>query len=232
MYASTDNLDTVTAAGTGNRKQQMADTDAPVPDSPSRERACVVPLADLDWLLTAQIAVAWAGERGEERRLGWWDCDLTSELGGADLFQSLLPATWAWATLQAARAGATRRDAAMRARGSDPDAVLTLFSQGFVIDELAQGRLRDLKGSDQSPLAALPGLCEVIPQRWGQEPWNRDRFAGWLAAFNAPETDPSPLGRRIKGGVPEGLERRVRQLLGALNPLADDYPLPYYRRPV
>ncbi len=214
----------------------MADTDAPVPDSPSRERACVVPLSDLDWLLTAQIAVAWAGEKGEKRRLGWWDCDLTSELGGEDLFQSLLPATWAWATLQAARAGATRRDAAMRALGPDPDAVLTLFFQGFFIDELAEERLRDLKGSGQSPLVALPGLGEVIPKRWDQEPWDRERFGGWLAAFNAPETEPTPLGRRIKvpvkEPVPEGLDRRVRQLLGALNPLADNYPLPHYRRPV
>ena len=209
----------------------MADTDAPLTDSLNRERPSVVPLSDLDWLLTAQIAVAWAGEKGEERRLGWWDCDLTSELGGEDLFQSLLPATWAWATLQAARAGATRRDAAMRALGSDADAVLTLFSQGFVIDELAQERLRDLKGSGQSPLVVLPGLCEVIPKRWDQAPWNRERFASWLAAFNAPETDPSPLGRRIKGAVPEGLDRRVRQLLGALNPLADNYPVPHYRRP-
>ena len=205
----------------------MADTDVPVPDSPSRERACVIPLSDLDWLLTAQIAVAWAGEKGEERRLGWWDCDLTSELGGEDLFQSLLPATWAWATLQAARAGATRRDAAMRALGSDPDAVLTLFFQGFFIDELAEERLRDLKGSGKTPLVALPGLCEVI-----RKPWSREGFAGWLAAFNAPETEPTPLGRRIKGAIPEGLDRRVRQLLGALNPLADNYPLPHYRRPV
>lgn len=78
---------------------------------------------------------------------------------------------------------------------------------------------------------ALPGLGEVI-----QEPWDRERFGGWLTAFNAPETEPTPLGRRIKvpvkEPVPEGLDRRVRQLLGALNPLADNYPLPHYRRPV
>lgn len=138
----------------------MADTDAPAPEAPSRERACVVPPSDLDWLLTAQIAVAWAGEKGEERRLGWWDCDLTSELGGTDLFQSLLPATWAWATLQAARAGATRRDAAMRALGSDPDAVLTLFFQGFFIDELARS------GFGTSRVQARP-------PRWHCQAWAR-----------------------------------------------------------
>ncbi len=204
----------------------MADTEMPVAEFAHREPPSVVPRGDLDGLLTAQIAVAWAGEKGEERRLGWWDSDLTGELGGEDLFRVLLPATWAWATLQAARAAATRRDAAMRALGSNPDAALTLFFQGFVIDELAEERLRDLKGSGQGPLEALPDLREVILNRW-----SHDSFAGWLAAFEAPETEPTPLGRRIKGPAPEGLDRRVRQLLGALVPLADHYPLPHYRRP-
>jgi hypothetical protein len=209
----------------------MADTETPVSDLAHREPVSVVLCGDLDGLLTAQIAVAWAGEKGEDRRLGWWDSDLTGELGGEDLFRALLPATWAWATLQAARAAATRCDAAMRARGSDPDAVLTLFFQGFVIDELAEERLRDLKGSGQSPLEALPGLSEVIGELRDRQPWDQGRFTGWLAAGDAPETEPTPLGRRIKGPVPEGLDRRVRQLLGALTPLADHYPLPHYRRP-
>ena len=52
---------------------------------------------ELDFLLTAQFAVAFAGEGGESPRLGWWRTDLVSEFGGHDLFQRLLPSTWAWA---------------------------------------------------------------------------------------------------------------------------------------
>jgi hypothetical protein len=205
----------------------MADTDVPPIDRQSQEEGRhTVPPSDLDGLLFAQLAVAWAGEKGEDRRLGWWDSDLTGEMGGEDLFQQLLPETWAWATLQAARAAAIRRDAAMRADDHDSDAVLTLFAQGFAIDELVEERLRDLKRSGQSPLDALPGLREVIGKSW-----NRERFAEWLDGFDAPESEATPIGRRIKGPLPDGLDRRVRKLLGALKPLAERYPLPHYRRP-
>ena len=53
-----------------------------------------LPTSALDGALTAQLAVAWAGEKGEEPRLGWWRSDLASELGGEDLFRRLLPHTW------------------------------------------------------------------------------------------------------------------------------------------
>jgi hypothetical protein len=103
----------------------MADNDVPLFGPQSQEEGMrTVPPSDLDGLLTAQLVVAWAGENGEERRLGWWDSDLTGELGGEDLFQQLLPETWAWATLQAARAAAIRRDVAMRAADPDPDGLL------------------------------------------------------------------------------------------------------------
>jgi hypothetical protein len=204
----------------------MADNDVPLFGPQSQEEGMrTVPPSDLDGLLTAQLVVAWAGENGEERRLGWWDSDLTGELGGEDLFQQLLPETWAWATLQAARAAAIRRDVAMRAADPDPDGLLTLFTQGFAIDELVEERLQDLKQSGQSPLDALPGLRKII-----DESWNRERFAEWLDGFDAPESEATPIGRRIKGPLPDGLDRRVRKLLGALKPLAERYPLPHYRR--
>ena len=34
--------------------------------------------ATIDAILTAQLAVAWAGEGGEEPRLKWWRTDLVS----------------------------------------------------------------------------------------------------------------------------------------------------------
>lgn len=146
-------------------------------------------------------------------------------MGGEDLFKQILPETWPWATLQAARAAAARRDASLRARDHAPDALLSLFMQGFAVDELATERLRELKQSGQSPLDALPGLRGLI-----DSPWNRDGFQDWLGAYQTPPIETTPVGRRIKGPAPEGLDQRVRQLLGALVPLADDYPLPHHRR--
>lgn len=105
------------------------------------------PTSDLDRLLAAQLAVAWAGESGEERRLGWWRTDLVSEFGGHDLFKRLLPHTWAWAALQGAREAARRRDAELRAKANDPDQILSLFSLGFELDERVEERLNELKRS-------------------------------------------------------------------------------------
>ena len=47
----------------------------------------VILASEIDLILTAQLAVAWAGEKGEDRRLGWWQTDLVSESGGNDLFK-------------------------------------------------------------------------------------------------------------------------------------------------
>ena len=38
-----------------------------------------------------------------------------------------------------------------------------------------------------------------------------------------------PTGRLLKGAMPAGLDRRVAQLVAALAPLADSYPLPHFR---
>jgi len=103
-----------------------------------------VPVSEVDFLLTAQVGVAWAGEGGEEPRLGWWRSDLASEFGGEDLFRRLLPSTWRWATLQGARAAAMRRDHEIRAHDHDPDRLLTLFNLGFEIDERVEERLQHL----------------------------------------------------------------------------------------
>ena len=54
----------------------------------SKIRAADVDTADIDATLTAQLAVAWAGEGGEETRLGWWRSDMVSEYGGEYLFSA------------------------------------------------------------------------------------------------------------------------------------------------
>jgi hypothetical protein len=116
----------------------------------------------LDHILTAQLAVAWAGEGGEEPRLGWWKTDLASEFGGEDLFARLLPATWPWAVLEGAREAARRADAAGRAQHHAPDRLLTLFHLGPELDERLSERLRDHKRSGTTPKDALPRLGALL----------------------------------------------------------------------
>ena len=112
-----------------------------------------------------QLAIAWAGEAGEEPRLGWWRSDLTSEFGGEDLFQRLLPRTWRWATLQGAREAARRTDAEAREKDHDPDRILSLFRVGFEVDERLDERLQELKSSGKEPLVALPDLGKALSER-------------------------------------------------------------------
>lgn len=183
-----------------------------------------VPQSDLDLALTAQLVVAWAGERGDEPRLGWWRCDLASEFGGEDLFRRLLPATWPWATLQAAREAARRCDARLRSQDHDPDRIISLYHLGPEYDERIDERLQDLKRAGQHPGEALPGL-DVITHDWRPV-----RFAEWLDAHGPAEATAAPIGRRLKGDLPPRLDQRVRKLVAALAPPGDAYPLPHYRR--
>jgi hypothetical protein len=190
----------------------------PYTETPSRAPS----IAAIDFALTAQSIVAWAGEAGEERRLGWWRTDLISEFGGEDLFRRLLPATWAWATLEGAREAARRRDAELRRDDSAPDKVLSLFNLGFELDERLDERLASLKSSHRTPDEALPGLAFI------RSDWRPDRFLAWLDG--PADFTPTSIGRRLKGTPPTDLDPLIRKLLAALAPLSDAYPLPHYRR--
>jgi hypothetical protein len=185
----------------------------------------LIPTSEIDRALTAQLVVAWAGEGGEEKRLGWWRSDLVSEFGGKDLFRRLLPSTWQWAVLQAVREAARRKDAEFRRQDHNPDRILSLFSLGFELDERLEERLQDLKASGRAPEEALPGLADGI-----EVSWNRDRFTDWIRGHGEIETATAPVGRRIKGDPPTSLDQLVCHLIGALAPVAEGYPLPHYRR--
>jgi len=182
--------------------------------------------SEVDGVLTAQIAVAWAGEAGEARRLGWWRTDLVSEFGGEDLFGRLVPHTWEWAVLQAVREAARRHDAELRRRDHAPDSVVSLFSLGFELDAHIDERHQDLKRAGRPPQEALPGLKDVITRDW-----NRERFSDWVAGHGAIACKPSPIGRFLGSPPPSTLPEAIRRLVAALAPLSDDYPLPHYRRP-
>jgi hypothetical protein len=191
-------------------------------DTPARTQ---IPVSALDTVLTAQFAIAWAGEGGEEKRLAWWRTDLHSKYGGLDLYQRLLPNTAEWAVFQSLRETARRKDAELRGEAHDAEELISLFSLGFDIDERLDDRLSDLKRNRVAPLEALPGLNEVVSDKW-----NREHFVEWLDGHGAADFTNVPAGRRLKGKQPDSLELTVSNLLAAFKPLADAYPLPHYRR--
>lgn len=183
-----------------------------------------VPVAEIDFALAAQIAVAWAGEGGEEPRLGWWRSDMMSEFGGEDLFKRLLPHTWDWAVVQAVREAARRTDAALRAKVHDPDTVLSLYRLGFALDERIDERLTELERTGVAPGLALPhygGLVEVS--------WDLDSFREWVRGHGNATYEAAPTGRQLRGAPPDSLEEVIRRLVAALDPLPDHYPMPHFR---
>ena len=183
---------------------------------------------ELDQALTAQIVVAWAGEGGEEPRLGWWRTDLVSEYGGEDLLKRLLPRNWPWAVLQAVREAARRKDGQLRGKASDPDQLVTLYRFGAELDEQIEERLQAHKRSGLSPVEALPDLGKVLGTTLHQ-PWSKAHFQDWLESHGPGQAEAVPTGRLLKGAMPVGLDRRVAQLVAALAPLATSYPLPHFR---
>ena len=181
-------------------------------------------MADLNTILALQILVAWAGEAGDPPRLGWWRTDMVSEYGGEDLFKRLLPNTWKWATLQSVREAAIRTDADSRREAHDADTLVSLFGLGAETDRQLDERLSDLVRAEQDPTDALPFLAQ-----WIGQPFDRAAFEAWLQQSGEPATTAAPVGRRLKGSLPEDVDTAVRSLVAALVPLSAAYPLPHYR---
>ncbi len=181
------------------------------------------PVSDIDFALSIQFIVGWAGEGGEEPRLGWWRTDLASEYGGVDLFKSLLPSTWQWAVLQSVREAARRHDQQCRSKDHNADRIVSLFSLGFELDERIDERLQELKSSS-SPRESLPLLSLM------NHDWNRANFEAWVDAHGEVASVAAPVGRRLKGAAPESLQELMSKLVAALQPLGPEYPLPHFRR--
>ena len=195
-----------------------------VESAPTDNERAPIPMSDVDAALTAQLVVAWAGEEGEDRRLGWWRSDLVSEFGGEDLFKPLLPTTWRWAMLQGAREAARRADEELRRGLDNPDQVISLFRLGFELDERIAERFQDLKRSGRTPVQALPGLAVVSYS------WHPSHFWDWVNGHGAADVVASPVGRCLKGTPPTTLGQQVRKLVAGLAPAAEKYPLPHYRK--
>jgi hypothetical protein len=77
-------------------------------------------------------------------------------------------------------------------------------------------------------VSALPGLGEVLGSTLHQ-PWDRAQFQEWVESYGPVQADAVPTGRQLKGAMPAGLDRRVAELVAALAPLVDSYPLPHFR---
>lgn len=183
--------------------------------------------AVLDAVLAVQLTVAWAGEgRCEPKRLGWWDTDVIDPDGGGDLMARLLPRTHAWASLEAAREAARRVDAKARITMGDPDKLRTLFFLGFAIDEALTDRFSLLKSEGRSPV-------EVLDIGLVKEKFSKDSFTASVQRkgleFTVVSGGGGTSGRQLKGPPPGDLGDMVRTLAAGLVPLADKYPLPFFK---
>jgi hypothetical protein len=178
----------------------------------------------LDEILSLQLLIAWAGEgKTDPPRLGWWRTSLVDEFGGEDLFARLMPRTWKWAVLEAARTAARITDAESRSHAADGDQLVSLFHFGFELDEQLDDRLAELKRSESEPTEALPRL-QIIRQ-----PWSPDTFLAILGALGRVGTTASSLGRRLKGSIPVARDEAARLLAAAMVPPSDRYPAPHWK---
>jgi hypothetical protein len=179
----------------------------------------------LDEILALQFLVAWAGEgRSKPKRLGWWDTDLVDTDGGGDLLARLVSRTHAWAALEAVRKAARQTDTTARERHGEPDRLRTIFFLGFEVDEKLSDRLSVHKRASIAPIEALP-----LPFALGGQ-WSREKALAAFAAGGAAAFSPvPPVGRQVKDEPPSGANDLVRQLVAALVPPTDAYPMPLFR---
>jgi hypothetical protein len=181
-----------------------------------------IPDETLDAILAMQLTIAWAGEgRCSPKRLGWWDTDLIDDAGGGDFFARLLPQTHAWASLEAVREAARRTDAKARGKMADPDKMRSLYFLGFEVDEQLGDRLAAHKRSGKKPAEALPLRLPLTAE------FSKDKLVATLQGDVRFTTVPN--GRQLSGQRPEAPDALVRRLAAALVPLAEQYPLPFFK---
>lgn len=183
---------------------------------------------ELDTILALQFLVSWAGEGlCAPKRLDWWRTDLIDrEEGGGYFLQTLFPKTHQWAAFEAVRKAALQHDRQTRLNMAYPDSIRTLFFWGFHIDEQLDDRLAQHKRSDHqvSPEAALslPGNLN--------DTFARADFEIAIQNSHRPvQYKVVPEGREIVEATPGSKELYARNLAAAMLPLADHYPMPFYR---
>jgi len=184
-----------------------------------------MPIADLDAVLAMQVTVAWAGEGlCEPPRLGWWRTDVVDPDGGGDLMVRLMPRTHQWAAVEAAREAAQRVDARARARMASPDRVRTLFFLGFEVDEQVAERLAQLKREEATPGEALPLRLRLDKRLRDEELVAALQDDGADGRFEVVAG-----GREMQGEIPKNPAEIIARLGAGLVPLAQAYPMPFFR---
>ena len=176
-----------------------------IDSSPRRAARAPIPVSEIDTALTAQFLVAWAGETGEEKRLGWWRSDLVSQFGRS--FGVLLRPQLN-GVLQGAREAARRKDAGFVAGTTTP-----VFSRflAWVSSWARMESASDLRC--RAPQEALPGSWQHRTHL------GRDRFLDWSPGHGEAESIATPIGRRLTGPADEA--RSVVLRLVSARPLAD-----------
>lgn len=180
---------------------------------------------ELDVVLMLQFLVGWAGEGlTDPPRLGWWSTQLLDKWGGEDLFKRLLPRTFEWALLEAVRKVAIQVDRQKRLNLAQPDNVCTLFFWGFRIDEKLEERLSFHKQNRSKPQDILDFPLDL------KKEFDRKAFDEAIQLLN-PEIswEIVPEGREIKDAMPESIADAAKNLVLGLIPVADKYPMPFYR---
>jgi hypothetical protein len=180
----------------------------------------------LDRILALQIMVAWAGEGAcDPKRLDWWRTDLIDEYGGGDLFARLLPKTAKWASLEAVRLAAIQVDRRKRLEMAQPDGVRTLFFWGYDVNEQLRERLGFYKSSGENPLNALAEYISLDIYK----PFLQDEFTEAIRLHHKVDFKVVPHGREIVGDMLQAVDENAKKLAAALLPLAESYPMPFYR---
>lgn len=174
----------------------------------------------LDTILALQFTVAWLGEAP---RLRWWRTDMVDEAAGGDFMKRLVPRTHRWAALEVARRAAFLADLKARSSLADPDSVLSLYFWGFELDEKLAERIRERKWR-QTPPEELKPLIDISPSAQFN-PSELEQALGPQSTYTV-----EPAGRELKGPLTSDPAEACRQLAGALLPLSDSYPAPYFRR--
>ena len=174
-----------------------------------------VPGKVLDAILSLQLTVAWVGDGRAKDHPKWWS-DESRENGRSSSF--------GWRSLSTAREQAIQADRRGRYRMDHPQQVRTLYFWGQGINNKLDKRLagHKLKQNDPRTALALP----FDPER----AYDRDEIEHiLLGKVELIETRNVPDGRLVSHELPPSLLDQAQLLAAALVPLADTYPLPFFR---
>jgi leucine dehydrogenase len=89
--------------------------------------------------------------------------------------------------------------------------------------EAIYATLLEHKQSGQQLKDIFPELAELLSG------WAPERFEAWLQKYGSQAYTTTATGRRIGTELPKDFPRAAAQLTAALQPIADKYPLPYFR---